>query len=145
MGEANHSMTTAVRKLDAHERKSLINYFFNCAQRLYSWGAFDCATFCADWVKIQTGVDLMEIDRGTYASRTFALTKLGRDGFLPWLRRLEEIERPTDGAIVLIEKPGQPETLAIWKDGKAWHPLPKGIGPYEGTVKRSFFPCLTQY
>jgi len=48
----------------------------------FELGKMDCSLFAADWVRLQTGVDLAASWRGTYSTRREYLRLLSADGGL---------------------------------------------------------------
>lgn len=86
------------------------------------YGKLDCSIWCADWVRLQTGVDLAADWRGQYSSREEYLRLLVRQGGLVRVaaRALKKIgatmiepvdAQPGDIGIIVVE-PREP-ALAI--------------------------------
>lgn len=60
--------------------EALHDYIDASMSRQFSYGAFDCALFCADWVRIATGVDHAAQLRGYYGSMLEAYKIVGEFG-----------------------------------------------------------------
>lgn len=58
----------------------LASYLAEVNKRPHEWGVFDCALFCAEWVRRVRGTDPAEGLRGSYADEAGAQEILARFG-----------------------------------------------------------------
>lgn len=60
--------------------RHLIDFIEGRRERPFSWGENDCATFAADWIRQQTGIDPVAQYRGKYKTAAGAARAMKRYG-----------------------------------------------------------------
>lgn len=100
----------------------------------WEWGAQDCCTFAADWVREQTGRDPMADLRGRYGSAGEADRLIAAAGGLVVLFRRAAASGPICGACVVTAE-----------DGREMGGIVQGEAVYAFTERRGVFRALKRF
>lgn len=99
----------------------LHEYIESAMSREFSFGSFDCALFCADWVRLATGVDRAEGLRG-YSSMKAAYEIIAR------FDTLEDLVSHQMGSPAAHPASLQRGDITLMRDNPSLGEAPEGLG-----------------